>query len=107
MALRRIRICALFPPRPPLPLREMALLKYNSYPVLIAHLKFRIRGLGALHTNTGASEPELISGWKRRSFCTAKKVAGPTERQFSEEAVGSPGVPETLDRDRAEQAEAS
>lgn len=39
---------------------------------------------------------------KRQCFCTTKMVAGHTEQQFSEEAVGSPGMPETLDRERSQ-----
>lgn len=55
--------------------------------------------MDALDANTSLWEPELA--WLKKAMVLHNKE-GHTEQQFSEEAVGSPEGPETLDRDRSQ-----
>lgn len=66
----------------------------------LSHLKFKSQWFGCICTQTQACVDLSWHGWKRQCFCTTKKVAGHTEQQFSEEAVGSSGMPATLDREK-------
>lgn len=86
----------------PPPLGGMALLKYNSCSILVVPFKVLESMVWVHCTQTQAGMSLSWHGWKRQCFCTTKKVAGHTEQQFSEEAVGSPGMPETLDRERSQ-----